>query len=105
MTEVTGLKKRKVSLAGPLIAVVWCLAAATLVYLFPQICGGLNYKLYDWKMALSETPERAHEVVHVDVDDSALKKYGMWPWDRAMSGKIVDRLTKLGAKAIAFDVL
>ncbi len=58
-------------------------------------------------MSISPRPSPSREIVHVDVDDAAiaLKQYGQWPWSRAVSGSIVDRLFKLGAKVVAFDIL
>jgi hypothetical protein len=38
------------------------------------------------------------------VDDDSVEKHGMWPWDRKISGKIIDKLTEFGAKTIVFDI-
>lgn len=98
-------RKKKSSGAAAIAAIVWSLLAALLVYFLPHIGEGLNHKFYDWKMALAEPPEPHSKIVHVDVDDEAIKQFGLWPWDRAMSAKLVQRLTELGAKVIVFDVL
>ncbi|HNB29079.1 MAG TPA: adenylate/guanylate cyclase domain-containing protein, partial [Alphaproteobacteria bacterium] len=39
------------------------------------------------------------------IDERALDAFGQWPWSRATLARIADRLTELGAAAIAFDVL
>jgi len=98
-------RKKKSSGAAAIAAIVWSVLAAILVYFFPHIGEGLNHKFYDWKMAQAEPPEPHSKIVHVDVDDEAIKQFGLWPWDRAMSAKLVQRLTELGAKVIVFDVL
>lgn len=41
----------------------------------------------------------------VDIDEAALAELGQWPWPRDRLAALVDRLTELGAAAIAFDVL
>ena len=41
----------------------------------------------------------------VDIDDDSLARLGQWPWPRTRLADLVDRLTQLGAVAIAFDVL
>lgn len=41
----------------------------------------------------------------VDVDEASLTRIGQWPWPRAMVAQLVDRLTGLGAAAIAFDMV
>ena len=43
------------------------------------------------------------EVVIVDIDDDSLLNIGQWPWPRTEVAKLVDGLTALGAKVIAFD--
>ena len=44
--------------------------------------------------------------VHVvDIDEASLKEFGQWPWPRDRMAKLVDRLSAMGASAIAFDIL
>jgi adenylate cyclase len=44
-------------------------------------------------------------VVIAAIDEKSLDKFGQWPWSRTILAKITDRLTELGAAAIAFDVI
>ncbi|MGH6891540.1 MAG: CHASE2 domain-containing protein [Dongiaceae bacterium] len=44
-------------------------------------------------------------VVIAAIDEKALDKFGQWPWSRMTLARIADRLTELGAAAVAFDVL
>ena len=39
------------------------------------------------------------------IDEHSLDVFGQWPWSRSTLARIADRLTELGAAAIAFDVL
>ncbi|WP_332690669.1 CHASE2 domain-containing protein [Devosia sp.] len=41
----------------------------------------------------------------VDIDEASLIALGQWPWSRQSMARIADRLTELGAAAVAFDVL
>lgn len=41
----------------------------------------------------------------VDVDEASLARIGQWPWPRATVAQLVERLTDLGAAAIAFDMV
>lgn len=103
---MAGQKKRKtVSVIGSIAAIAWSLLAALLIFLFPHMGESLNHKIYDWKMSLAALPEPHSKIVHSDVDDEAIRQFGVWPWDRSMSAKIVQRLSELGAKAVVFDVL
>ncbi|TVQ55184.1 MAG: CHASE2 domain-containing protein [Phycisphaerales bacterium] len=45
------------------------------------------------------------EIVHVDIDDGALKSVGRWPWDRAVLADVVEELHRAGARTIALDLL
>ncbi len=44
-------------------------------------------------------------VTIIGIDDKSLKALGQWPWPRTKIAELIDRLTKLGAAAIAFDVV
>lgn len=44
-------------------------------------------------------------VVIAAIDEKALDRFGQWPWSRITLARIADRLTELGAAAIAFDVI
>jgi adenylate cyclase len=97
--------KKNTSRAGIFISLFWCVLALALLYRFPHFCDTINFKIYDWKLALTALPDRSPVIVHLDVDDAAITKIGQWPWGREMSGRIVRRLKELGARVVAFDVL
>lgn len=44
-------------------------------------------------------------VVIAAIDEKALDAFGQWQWSRSTLARIADRLTELGAAAVAFDVL
>ena len=41
----------------------------------------------------------------VDIDEASLREFGQWPWPRDRIAALVDRLSDMGASAIAFDIL
>jgi adenylate cyclase len=45
------------------------------------------------------------DIVVVAIDESSIDKLGRWPWPREMHGRVIEKLSKAGARAIAFDVL
>jgi adenylate cyclase len=51
------------------------------------------------------TYDPASPVVIAAIDEKALDEFGQWPWSRTILAKITDRLTELGAAAVAFDVI
>ncbi|TAL01089.1 MAG: adenylate/guanylate cyclase domain-containing protein [Rhodospirillaceae bacterium] len=44
-------------------------------------------------------------VVIVDIDEKSIAELAQWQWPRTILAKLVDRLTEMGAKAIAFDIV
>ncbi len=41
----------------------------------------------------------------IDIDEASLRQFGQWPWPRDRMAALVDRLSEMGASAIAFDIL
>lgn len=41
----------------------------------------------------------------VDIDEASLREFGQWPWPRDRLAALVERLSDMGAAAIAFDVI
>ena len=41
----------------------------------------------------------------VDIDDASLARLGQWPWPRTLVARLIDRLNRLGAAAIALDMV
>ncbi|WDR06071.1 adenylate/guanylate cyclase domain-containing protein [Devosia rhodophyticola] len=41
----------------------------------------------------------------IDIDEASMVALGQWPWPRTVLATLTQRLTKLGAAAIAFDIL
>lgn len=72
--------------------------------MFPSFFNSLNAKIYDWKVLYSPLQSATPEIVHLDIDDEAVKAFGQWPWDRWLSAKIVQKLVELGAGLVVFDI-
>jgi adenylate cyclase len=52
------------------------------------------------RQALQPSP-----VLLVDIDEESLEAVGQWPWPRTVFAQLIDRLAKMGAAVIAFDVI
>ena len=72
---------------------------------FPQAVAPLRDLVFDSYQRLAprqwdpETPVRI-----IDIDDDSLTRIGQWPWPRTRLAELVDKLTAMGAAAIAFDI-
>src|SRR5689334_14576881 len=64
--------------------------------------------LYDTRAKRCQffSPRPTTQLVHMDIDDSALEAYGSWPWKRGrrIIGRVVDELREAGAVALALDI-
>jgi diguanylate cyclase (GGDEF)-like protein len=82
---------------------------ATLIVLAYMFSGNaavqrIDLLLYDYFLNLQDN-QVSDAVIVVAVDDASLNMLGQWPWSRRVHGQILDRLTDMGAKAVAFDIL
>ncbi len=112
--EITELvRRRKGAAIGMAAAVVWCILITLAIWQAPAVkslCKSINLRMYDWKVSLSNSPEPFPHIVHLDIDDKAVKPkemggMGPWPWDRSVHARIVRRLSEMGAKAVVFDII
>lgn len=69
--------------------------------------GALEGFLLDERMRHGHwfSPPVSDDIVHVDIDDSALEEVGEWPWKREKVAMVIDALRKAGAKTVVLDVL
>lgn len=105
MSADTGWGGKKIFVVGLMIGIAWACLSPLIIYLSPWPFTSINNKIYDLKLSFLAKPELSRNIVHLDIDDQAIKKIGQWPWDRAMTAKIVDGLAEAGAKAIVFDIM
>lgn len=65
----------------------------------------LRLRTFDVYQLISPRVVTERPVVIVDIDEKSLARLGQWPWPRTRIADLVQRLTDLGAAAIAFDVI
>ena len=63
----------------------------------------IDFYLHSMRSAINIHPA-SDAIVIVKIDNESLKKIGNWPWSRAEHGKLVDNLSRLGARQIMFDL-
>ncbi len=96
--------KAKQPVLGTCIGAAWCLIAVLVIYFLPVPFDMANWKLFDRKMKRQASAEPVSDIVHLDVDDKSIGKIGQWPWDREKSGELVEKLHRMGAKLVVFDI-
>lgn len=71
----------------------------------PQLLRQARDVTFDEYQRIAPRSFEAMPVKVVDIDEASLRELGQWPWPRDRLAKLTDRLTEMGAAAIAFDVL
>ncbi len=104
INHTLGARTRK-ELRITLISMTLGMVCFGFLYLLPDVTQSLDLKFYDFKMWIRGSGKISPDIVHLDIDDQAIQHFGMWPWDRSLSAWVVKRLTDLGARVIAFDIL
>lgn len=66
---------------------------------------GLDQIGFDWHVRNFSTIQPDPRIVMVDIDDTALREIGDWPWPRSRYAQIINLLDELGANAIALDLV
>ncbi len=79
-----------------------CLA---LYFISPRFIHDLElvYQKMQFEWRGPKTP--GNEVVIATVDEKSLDRLGRWPWSRNVFAQIIDNLTAMGARVIAFDMV
>ena len=65
----------------------------------------LRVRTFDLYQVVKPRQVTQRPVVIIDIDEKSLSRFGQWPWPRTRVADLVQRLTDLGAAAIAFDIV
>ncbi|MDE1993110.1 MAG: adenylate/guanylate cyclase domain-containing protein [Rhizobiaceae bacterium] len=90
---------------GVVIGLAIVAALTVLRYSDPPLLKLARDLTFDQYQRLSPRKFENMPVRVVDIDEASLQQFGQWPWPRNRLAMLVDRLSDMGASAIAFDVL
>jgi adenylate cyclase len=65
----------------------------------------LRVRTFDSFQRIEPRVKTARPVTIVDIDEKSLARFGQWPWPRTRIADIIVNLSRLGAVAIAFDIV
>ena len=105
---VYGLVALSVILLGVIPALGIGVTASALMFLRttdPGPLEELRLRAFDIFQVIKPRDATSRPVVIVDIDEVSLQKLGQFPWPRTRIADMITRLTRLGAAAIAFDVV
>lgn len=78
---------------------------AGIAYLaYAEVLERFDYILYD-KMAILQQYPQDPNIVIVAIDDESFKALGRWPWSRGVHAELINRLSSIGNRAAAIDLL
>jgi adenylate cyclase len=84
------------------------MAALSLVgaFSFSRIGQNLENHTLDLYYRLRPAPPQPQDLLIVGIDEPSFKEIGLpWPWPRRLHAALVDRLARMGARLVVFDVL
>ena len=88
-----------------LVCLALLIALAVLRVADPAPVQELRVRVFDTFQRIEPRVKTARPVTIIDIDEKSLAKYGQWPWPRTRIADMVINLSRLGAAAIALDVL
>ncbi|HYQ59448.1 MAG TPA: CHASE2 domain-containing protein, partial [Desulfatiglandales bacterium] len=65
----------------------------------------VELKTYDFRFLSRGTKSPRPDVVMAVLDEKSLKSEGRWPWPRSKMAKLIEALSRDGAKVIGFDII
>ncbi len=65
----------------------------------------LEVKTQDYRFPGALDQSISKNIVLITIDDEDLNKYGKWPLNRSIHGKVIDALKKAGAAVIGLDIM
>ncbi|HTR76167.1 MAG TPA: adenylate/guanylate cyclase domain-containing protein [Solirubrobacterales bacterium] len=99
-----GSLRRRRSRAMVVVALV--AAAVGIVFYAAGLWGTLEAQSIDARFSVRGTQAQPEEIVVVGVDDTTFSELPntQWPYPRSLEGRVIENLTKDGAKVIAVDI-
>lgn len=88
-----------------ILSLIVLLAVIALRATYPSTATNLQNAAFDFYQRLQPRPYQATPVRVVDIDEASLTRFGQWPWPRDRLAEMTARLQRLGAAAVAFDIV
>ena len=89
--------------ASPRKVLLWTLLAGLLFGLI-GLGEPIDLVAHNGRSIVNQHPA-SDNIVIVKIDDASLRSIGNWPWPRRTQAKLVDQLSRMGARQIVYDVV
>lgn len=87
------------------LACIALLGAAGMAFSYFRIFDVYELQTYDWRFKLRGDRPVSDLIAIIEIEESTLENIGQWPFDRRFHAELIDRLARLGARAVVFDIL
>lgn len=84
------------------VALMLCLVG--LGFVWTGVTQHWSNQVYDWFQKVSLPGIHKSDVVVIEINAQSLRQIGRWPWPRLVHAELLDKLTRAGAKVVAFDI-
>ena len=101
------MAKSPAGTSRPVVATALGMAAAIAVLAahLGGLGGGVERQTLDWRFRHFSNAPPQTDIVHIEIDDASLERYGRWPWPRRKLSRMVEILQQCGARAVALDII
>ena len=90
---------------GRLICLILLAALVGIRIWDPPVLHTERDRTFDFFQSLKPRDASLRPAVIVDIDEASLAAFGQWPWPRTLLADLVNKLSRLGSAAIAFDII
>ena len=94
---------KKVNLFSPWSALITLIILIIVKFQSPTFVESIKLRYFD--TLITSQPETQNTIHTVNIDESALEKYGQWPFSRDVYADIIKDLYNRGAGLVVFNVL
>jgi adenylate cyclase len=89
----------------PLVVGLWGLIVmAAFFWEGNTVLDRMEWRTVDWRFQVRGPIRPNPDIAIVTVDEESIREVGRWPWPRERYARLIDELSRLGAKAIVFDI-
>jgi adenylate cyclase len=99
------VRRRRAHLARTGIAALAAVIGLLGVLRAPAFVAPIEARILDWHAKVRGPLAPPADVTVVAIDEPSLQRVGHWPWPRAVTAGIVERLAAGGARVVALDLM
>jgi adenylate cyclase len=97
-------RRRHSRLTSVVVAVWGLVVLAAFFWEGNTVLDRMEWRTVDWRFQVRGPISANPDIAIVTVDEESIREVGRWPWPRERYARLIDELSRLGARAIVFDI-